>query len=63
MISIFSIFACIYCVCSNIYVNSNVVDYKPCPQKLDKEERTLHILTCDTKSGYREYHALKCKFY
>ena len=55
------LYICIILILNNNIVNSNIVEYKPCPMKTTKEERILHILTCDTKSGYREYNALKCK--
>ena len=33
--------------------------YEPCPMKTTKEARELYVATCDTRSGWKEFQALK----
>lgn len=35
------------------------IPYKPCPPSSKKEIRSLFVFTCDTRSGYKEFQALK----
>ena len=35
------------------------VEYKPCPMKTTIEKRDLYVATCDTRSGWKEFQALK----
>jgi hypothetical protein len=48
---------CIYDICAIETVNA---PYVQCAFSKHKENRVLHILTCDTRSGYKEYRALRC---
>ena len=34
-------------------------EYAPCPLKAGKEDRELFVATCDTRSGWKEFQALK----
>mmetsp|Transcript_24342 Transcript_24342/g.54177 ORF Transcript_24342/g.54177 Transcript_24342/m.54177 type:complete len:349 (+) Transcript_24342:146-1192(+) len=34
-------------------------DYHPCPMSTQQENRILHVATCDTRSGWKEFMALK----
>lgn len=38
---------------------SIAVDYVPCPRKAGPEIRELFVATCDTRSGWKEFQALK----
>jgi hypothetical protein len=42
-----------------IYVNFVELKYIPCPPKQGKEDRKLIVATCDTRSGWKEFHAMK----
>jgi hypothetical protein len=37
----------------------NCIDYVPCPAKSEVETRELYVATCDTRTAWKEFHALK----
>lgn len=37
----------------------NCIDYVPCPVSNHIETRELYVATCDTRTAWKEFHALK----
>ena len=55
---IFLLFSILICLLL-IFVEGSTVKYTPCPMKTEPETRKLFIATCDTRSGWKEFQAMK----
>ena len=52
-----------YLLLVHVAVGIFAVPISTCPENKNIETRTLHIITCDTRDKYKEYHALASKLY